>query len=220
MKSFLLLLIIYMYSLPAAYAQFLGGSSDGFAMGSYGGTGSELVLPIELISFSAVCENNALILKWSTASETNNSYFTIEKSTDKTPWEIVNLIGGAGNSLTTITYSYKDTEPVDATTYYRLMQTDFDGKNKYSNSISVNNCQEKLTKLTIYPNPSNGKFEIQSNNLINTVYIINSLGNVVYQQQAIHAFAASIDISQLPKNIYQLTVHYQNKTIYKRIVVQ
>ncbi|MDD5569693.1 MAG: hypothetical protein PHD97_00895 [Bacteroidales bacterium] len=94
-------------------------------------------MPIELLSFNAKSNKNNVMLTWSTATETNNDYFTIEKSQDGIAFsELVN-ISGVGNSTSIREYSYNDENPY-AITYYRLKQTDFDGKYSYSEIISVN----------------------------------------------------------------------------------
>ncbi len=85
-------------------------------------------LPIELLFFKASCENNSTKLSWATASETNNDYFSVEKSQDGFTFENINNIPGAGNSNNTLFYSATDEKPFSGTTYYRLKQTDFNGK--------------------------------------------------------------------------------------------
>jgi len=108
-------------------------------------------LPIELISFEGEAEDGNVVLKWITASETNNDYFTIEKSRDAFTYEVVTTVEGAGNSNTIQRYSATDINANHGVSYYRLKQTDFDGKYKYSNIIAVQNS--KIGKIRIYPNP-------------------------------------------------------------------
>ena len=89
-------------------------------------------LPIELLSFEAICNNNSVNLLWSTASEKNNDYFTIERSSDGITFQTVLTVKGAGNSNQVINYSAIDEKPIDGIAYYRLKQTDYDGKFEYS----------------------------------------------------------------------------------------
>ncbi|PKR80526.1 hypothetical protein CW751_09125 [Brumimicrobium salinarum] len=91
-------------------------------------------LPIELISFSAdeSAFKNQVDLNWSTASEKNNDFFTLEKSTNGKDWELLKTLNGAGNSTHTLKYRWTDQSPYSGISYYRLKQTDFDGKFSYS----------------------------------------------------------------------------------------
>jgi len=93
------------------------------------------LLPIELLSFNAVCESNKVNINWATASETNNNYFTIERSKDLQTWETVTAIPGAGNSNTVLHYSAIDNQPFPDYTYYRLKQTDYNGNFTYSDVV-------------------------------------------------------------------------------------
>jgi hypothetical protein len=106
-------------------------------------------LPIELIKFtgSSIKEGNNIY--WITASETNNSLFVIEKSRDAINFETLGIESGAGNSSTLLNYSLIDTNPYE-TTYYRLKQVDYDGKETYSNIIAVNQNKKevKVVKIT------------------------------------------------------------------------
>lgn len=109
-------------------------------------------LPVELISFSARCNTNAVELIWSTASEINNDYFEVQKSVDGNLWYYVGTVKGAGNSTTFNSYSFVDKENT-ANAYYRLRQVDFDGKFEYS-PIIVGNCiGVEQTEVIVYPNP-------------------------------------------------------------------
>ncbi len=94
-------------------------------------------LPIDLISFSGEALYNHNLLQWVTATETNNDYFTIEKSHNGTSFEIIGNIDGAGNSTTLKHYLLKDIKPDAGISYYRLKQTDFDGSSAYSDIIAL-----------------------------------------------------------------------------------
>ena len=119
-----------------------------------GGAGDEASpLPIELLSFTGEKSNNSNLLKWTTASEKNNDYFTIEKTTDGISFENIGKITGAGNSIYQNSYSLIDQNVEPVINYYRLKQTDFDAKHTYSNVISIDNRIEeqknkKLLRIT------------------------------------------------------------------------
>jgi len=127
------------------------------------------LLPIELLSFTANCNNQNVVLKWITASETNNDYFTVEHTKDGSFFEEVIQIQGAGNSNTVLYYSAIDNYPYEGTSYYRLKQTDFDGKFVFSNLVAV--YFKKTLNFDIYPNP----FSASTNITINVISQINSV---------------------------------------------
>ncbi|MCF8460665.1 MAG: T9SS type A sorting domain-containing protein [Flavobacteriales bacterium] len=94
-------------------------------------------LPIELVRFAGECGDGSIELKWTTWTETNNDFFTVERSNNGTDFEVVDVIEGAGNSNQSITYNAIDNLPYGGTSYYRLKNTDFTGKSEYSEIIAV-----------------------------------------------------------------------------------
>lgn len=111
-------------------------------------------LPIELISFSASPDNNIVYLDWETASETDNDYFTIERSSNGQDWIAITEVDGAGNSSASIEYHEQDRSPLWGVSYYRLKQTDFNGDFTYSDPVVVD-LDGNMTgeSLTVFPNP-------------------------------------------------------------------
>jgi hypothetical protein len=103
-------------------------------------------LPIELLYFSVVDCKTGNLLSWSTASERNNNYFNIEKTKDGKDWSSIMTENGAGNSSNILYYSFVDENVESIINYYRLKQTDYDGKFKYSEIISIDNTDKKVEK--------------------------------------------------------------------------
>jgi len=107
-------------------------------------------LPIELVSFTGYGSgvNNNLI--WETATESNNDYFTVEKTIDGQSFEILGNVTGAGNSTHLNKYSLVDYKVNRIVNYYRLKQTDFDGNHKYSDLISIDNTKinKEISSIT------------------------------------------------------------------------
>ncbi len=117
-------------------------------------------LPIELLSFSAICDQNVITLNWSTATETNNNYFTVERSTDGNLWEAIGSVDGAGNSSTPRNYEFIDGSASLTTgtqIYYRLRQTDFNGKYEYFDPVAVESCAD----FAVFPNPAENELSVQ-----------------------------------------------------------
>lgn len=105
-------------------------------------------LPIELLYFKGKNEDNCNHLFWSTASELNNDYFSILRSIDGVYFHTIKTIPGAGNSIHTIVYSFDDCTYEGTLNYYVLKQTDYDGKNKDSEIISVLS-RERISPLLV-----------------------------------------------------------------------
>jgi hypothetical protein len=104
-------------------------------------------LPIELLYFNGVVCETGNKLYWSTASEDNNDYFNIEKTRDGKIWNSISNMKGAGNSSTQLYYSFVDEDVENIINYYRLKQTDYDGKFKYSEIISIDNRTNKVKEI-------------------------------------------------------------------------
>lgn len=121
----------------------------GFSDFTIGGNFLENPLPIELLYFKASDHSDHVLLSWATASETNNDYFTLERSADMQQITVIGYKQGAGNSTKTLSYQFIDFHPLDEISYYRLKQTDFDGSFDYSAWVSVM-PEAKQSELAIH----------------------------------------------------------------------
>lgn len=111
-----------------------------------------VLVPIELLSFEAEVTTDASVeLSWVTASEINNAYFEVERSSDGKSWEPILSEKGAGNSSSIKNYRAYDYDPLYGTSYYRLKQVDFDGNYSYSDPKTIIFNEDE--QFTIYPNP-------------------------------------------------------------------
>jgi hypothetical protein len=132
---------------------------------------SSAPLPIELVSFAANCaDNNTVAVNWTTASEHNSDYYTVEKSRDGISWNVLKTIPAAGNSTQLINYSVADASDISGTVYYRLTQVDVDGASKMYDIVSTNCSSESELSLIAYPNPSNGQFTVKIENALGGKY--------------------------------------------------
>lgn len=112
----------------------------------------EILLPVELQHFSAFPEEESVLIEWSTITEINNDFFTIEKSYNGIDFMDLATIQGAGTTQETQSYNYLDenamkTAVATNTLYYRLKQTDFDGTTTYSNLVTVAVPQSNLFSI-------------------------------------------------------------------------
>jgi hypothetical protein len=206
----------------AANNIFNGGNADGFAFSRVGSVGNEIPLPIELLSFSANCYNQNIVITWSTATENNNDYFTIEQSADAANWILIKTVDGAGNSSTLRNYFFTDSITQNAISYFRLKQTDFDGKSKYSKVITIRNCKENsaLNSLVIYPNPAGGIINFLFNGdirQVRSIEVFNVLGERVYYSGR---YQSSIDLTNKSAGLYFVHFNLSTKTITSKIVIE
>lgn len=118
------------------------------------GTITTSILPIELLEFSAIFNENKVDIFWSTASEINNEFFIIERSKDGYEWHEISSVSGAGNSSSIQEYYETDKEPLSGVSYYRLTQVDFDGNSETFNVVPVENIAGGLITFNIFPNPT------------------------------------------------------------------
>ncbi|NVO03668.1 MAG: T9SS type A sorting domain-containing protein [Bacteroidetes bacterium] len=170
-------------------------------------------LPIELISFNTSKNGDKTVLaKWSTASETNNDFFTIERSKDAFNYDEIGQVKGAGNSNIKQDYSFVDYYPLNGINYYRLKQTDFDGKFAYSEITSINMNDAGNSGFTIFPNPANTVLNclLYSEEEIDAIFRIKDITGKVLLQDGFKSIKQSIDISSLSAGIY--FIEFRSKT--------
>ena len=157
--------------------------------------GEVAALPVDLISYNvSKYEQNKVLVNWSTESEKNSDYYTVEKTLDGINFKVVSVIQAKGFSHYLTNYKIIDHDPYRGTSYYRLNQFDFDGKRtKYPlKSITFNESE-----IVIYPNPTHHSFTIAyqaktNDDLKVTVY--NSLGEEVYSTEILQIKG---DVSEL-----------------------
>jgi len=165
-------------------------------------------LPVELANFEvSPVDNNWCEIKWQTVSETNNDYFTLEKSTDGRTFRPVETIIGAGNSSTLLSYSIQDADINSGTLYYRLIQTDFDGVSTVSAVRSVSFNSSLVS--SIYPNPGNGVFEIALTESA-TIQVSDATGELILSREASKDLHQVIDLSDMDKGVYVITITNAN----------
>ncbi len=146
------------------------------------------VVPVELISFTAESVNDEVLLKWQTATETNNSGFEIERTQMSTvksqaEWMRISFIEGKGTTTERTDYSYNDKMNKPGTYLYRLKQIDFDGSFNYSPEVEAEITGPKDFALSQnYPNPFNPattiKFSLPKQADVKLI-VYNMVGQVV-----------------------------------------
>ena len=183
-------------------------------------------LPVQWLLFDAVRDGKYVNVEWKTASEKNSDFFTVERSADADKFEFVTNYPSAGNSFVLRNYNITDFSPYSAKSYYRLKQTDFDGKYTYSKTIAVEAEQKSIESGNIQINKYDNLIQISIQDLNNSNYyveIVDMLGRTLYNEQvnsSTKRFLIDIENEKLPSGIYNVTVFNENSIKTKRIVVE
>ncbi len=179
-------------------------------------------LPVELLDFNVNCNNNNYIFEWVTGTETNNDFFTIQRSIDGTEWEEITTVKGKGTTSQKSTYTHElRAFYEEKVNYFRLTQTDFDGERKILRTVSLTGCNLENIDFEIIPNPNNGKFSIMFRDYaeVESVQVVDLLGRTLFSETLI-ADNLAMNINE-NKGVYVVVVHYKNgKKETKKVVVK
>ncbi|NOT76206.1 MAG: T9SS type A sorting domain-containing protein [Cyclobacteriaceae bacterium] len=180
-----------------------------------GSTSAATTLPIKLVNFAAKVDPTFSVqLSWSTVTEIENDYFTVQRSSNAKEWESLERIEGAGNSTSLLNYFATDKNPLNGRSYYRLKQTDYNGDVTYSEIVPVNLTQDDI--IAYYPNPANDKLTITS--LVpGEIRIHDPSGNVILEKSLVKSLEVSTQ--NLPVGIYILKFKSAEGMITKKIVI-
>tara|TARA_R110002012_G_scaffold109617_1_gene253553 strand:- start:54371 stop:59494 length:5124 start_codon:yes stop_codon:yes gene_type:complete len=185
----------------------LNGFSD-FAVGA----SSEGALPVEFLGLDIEQKQTGVLVKWSTASEKNNSHFEIQKSSNGKDFETIGTVEGNGNSSNVIEYDFIDYSSHGNVSYYRLQQFDYDGKSEYSPVVKIE-FESRLFNIKLYPNPAthqiNINFEQEVGNT--SIQIINMNGQTVKKKSLEGGKSIQMDISDLANGYYQIIIWSQTE---------
>ncbi len=178
------------------------------------------LLPVDLISFTAnVFEDNKVILKWATASEENNDFFEIQRSTNGERFETIGMAYGNGTTELINNYDFIDDAPFFGRNYYRLKQIDFDGTSSLTDVQSVILGNDDLGDVVAYPNPTKGNTTLRvvtpfENDA--TIEVVSATGQIL-EVLAMPAGSNSkeINLSKYQPGFYFLNIKYNG---FKKLV--
>jgi hypothetical protein len=179
-------------------------------------------LPIELINIGGKAEEKSNRLFWSTATEKDNAYFTIEKSPDGINFNVLSKVNGAGTSYTRIDYEYVDDHPYEGITYYQLSQTDYDGTTKKLGIIAVDN-KSKVKDIEFVPNPvsENGILKIPTYKEEDISISIEDITGKIIESKNITiepgTNAFEVNFSSLEKGMYFIHISSRTKNQYIKV---
>lgn len=184
-------------------------------------------LPVRLLSFTGEKQKEGVLLKWRTASEKENDYFVVEKSSNGIEYDSIGKVAGAGNAAAENAYSFFDKEnnTESAVRYYRLKQVDIDGKTIYSSIVKVNGDASAKQDFALWPNPFKTSVNIvatfeESGNA--TLRLYDHAGRLVLQQQRAVIKGKNLLLIQLPekssKGVYVLEIEKGEEKRQQKIV--
>ncbi len=187
-------------------------------------TGS--IFPVALQNFKGILQNNNALLTWSTATETNNKGFSVERSTDGRNFKAIGFVNGHGTSTQVNNYSYTDADIIKLATssvYYRLKQVDFDGKEKYSGVVKLD--LSKIFSWNILPNPiineSGVQLQLNAQSKV-SVQVISVSGKTI---QVIDkgslpegSYSIPLNLSAAAKGAYYVRLAVNGETFVKTVV--
>jgi len=182
-------------------------------------------LPIELISNETQCSNNHLVFNWSTATETNNDYFTIEKSLDGVNFVTAGTVDGAGNSTSIKNYSFTDFNSYAGSSYYRLSQTDYNGERKTFPLVSAKDCNSSYSSEVNAYNNQNGSIVIVLNTDAAQHYsavLYDAQGNKVKAQDFESVKGNNnfkLDVTNCQLGVYFLQINNGGEQVSKKIFI-
>ncbi|AYB30004.1 choice-of-anchor V domain-containing protein [Chryseolinea soli] len=183
---------------------------------------STIVLPITLRSFEASVVGGSVHLKWVTATEQNNHFFTIQRMVDAAEFIDLDTLAGAGTTNMERSYAWIDHTPYHGHNYYRIKQTDYDGTSTYSELAAVK--VDLDNSLRVYPNPVEREMlTIESADPKATLEVVDIVKNF----NAVDLRAAQMDqplrnkitLSHLPGGFYVIRLRVNGALVSKKVVV-
>jgi hypothetical protein len=161
-------------------------------------------LPVTLVSFGARRAGRAVVCTWQTMQEINNDHFVLERSADGQQFEPLGKVAGQGTSAAAYTYTFEDTRPLAATSYYRLRQVDTDGTEALS-QIAVVAAGSPPAAAWVSPNPGTGHFQLMLPTTLacTRAEVLTVLG----QRVQIIAADGRITLENQPAGVYLVRLH-------------
>jgi len=167
--------------------------------------GTDGLLPVNFISFTATSQKNNTQLQWVTGQEFNSSHFDVERSANGRSFTRLLTVPASGGSSGKHTYNANDANPLDGISYYRIKEVDKNGSVGYSRIVAVG--VPAVTGITVYPNPVSSSFTINiksvEQNAVLGIYDAN--GRLVSQKQVSLKNGTNTinwDVSKLAPGVY------------------
>lgn len=193
----------------------IGGTKNGeIAVARLNNSSYLVVLPLDLLSFTARESAGDIRINWTTAREENLSHFTVEHSTDGNTFSTMETVSARNNPSGQTSYQSVHSQPARGIHYYRLKTTERDGKIHHSKIVSSRIGTDQV--LSIVENPVRNDLRLRVyTDEVGSVQILQSSGAVVKTSRipGINSAPVSIDVSTLASGIYYLSYEVNGKTV-------
>lgn len=185
---------------------------------------ADAVLPIVLKSFTATLVNEKVELEWITTSEKDNDYFTVERAGPDQKFSAIAEVNGAQDSYGEKKYSFIDNNPLPGINYYRLVQTDIDGKKSYFDIKRILNSSSSASTVVVSPNPFTENLSAfisldKSQKVF--IYLTDMTGKIIKSTSGIYGQGSAelkMPASGLAKGAYLLKVSGENFTSIQKVI--
>jgi hypothetical protein len=168
------------------------------------GLNTFITLPLGMTAFTAEPQDHSVDLQWTTATQQNSNYFTVQRSQDGANWTSIGQVAAAGNSQNMLQYNFVDRQPLTGASYYRLQQVDDNGASVYSPVRNVNFAGTAIA-ISWYPNPVHDRLTITSNSNLLSATLTTLDGHILQAFDGI-ASGQSLDLSRYSFGIYFLVI--------------
>ncbi len=179
-------------------------------------------LPVSLLNFNAVAADKQVKINWSTSSEIDNDFFTVQKSLDGKSWSVIGIVNGIENSTQFTNYSSIDRAPVNGLQFYRLIQTDINGLSTTSNIVTVNLINGDIVPatVTLFPNPANNIVNVNLSEMVSdaTITVFNNMGMKVMELQNQSGKMFVLDMTKFETGIYTIEVRHESGVNFSKIL--
>jgi hypothetical protein len=187
------------------------GTFSPFAIGG----STTIALPVELKNFKSECYNDYTTIKWTTASEKNNSLFELYKSNDAKDWEKIYETKGQGTKATETHYTFNDFQK--KSTYYRLKDIDEDGKENWS-QIIFSDCKNDVSDIQVYPNPASDFVKVIVPQWENTTLNILTLEGKILKTMSLISNHTLVSVKDLVSGVYMIEIKKKDSKEVIRLI--
>lgn len=170
------------------------------------------------MSLNAQKFDNFVQVSWATALENTNDYFSVERNNNNS-WENIGYVKSKGNSNKITQYSFIDNQAPKSILYYRIKQTDFDGKFSFSNKAMVNLSEPNYCDFKAFPSLVQNEIQVNVNlSKIEKFQLVNTLGQDFTQSVTLSQNdddLSTIDVSKLASGGYYIITNQGKAFFYK-----
>lgn len=185
--------------------------------GFYLSSAANATLPVAWLYVKGELQaNNTALISWGTAQESNTKHYEVEHSTNGSPFIKTGIVNAAGNSSTSLHYSFTHSNMAGGINYYRIKQVDIDGRYTYSTVITLRNSVVQ-TEIIIAPNPVSNQLQLFGLKIGTPIRIFNAAAQQIYAGQW---NGTAIPVGHWTKGIYTLQVQAEGVLLNRKFIKQ